>query len=66
MKITDLEKVCAHDKEACIALRHTMFLDPWKIQAMLEAVVKKAVDFEKKRNSGLARVWYYIASGVAL
>lgn len=56
MKIADLEKVCAHGKEVCIALRHTMFLGPWKIQVMLEDVVKKAVDFEKKRNSGLVRV----------
>jgi len=49
VKIADLEKACAHDKEACIALRLTMFLDPWKIQAILEDVVKKAVDSEKKR-----------------
>ena len=66
VEITDLEKICADDKEACTALRHTMFLDPRKIQATLEDAVKKAADFEKKRNSGLARVWYHIAGGLAL
>jgi len=66
VEITDLEKICADDREAWTALRHTMFLDPRKIQATLEDAVKKAADFEKKGNSGSARVWYHIAGGLAL
>lgn len=65
-KITDLERICGNDKEVCKALQHTMFYDPRKIKTTLKEAVKKAEDFEKKKETDRARMWYHVAGGLAL
>lgn len=66
IKETDLDRVCADDKDVCKALWHTMFLNPRKISSTLMDAEKKAISFEKKRNIEKARIWYHIAGGLAL
>jgi len=64
--MTELDKICGDDKEACQALWQTMFYDPRKIGATLDDAAKKAADFEKKGDKEQARKWYHIAGGLAL
>lgn len=64
--ITDLEKICGGDVKVYEALRHTMFLDPRKIETTMEDALEKAADFEKKGNEKMAIIWYHVAGGLAL
>lgn len=48
------------------ALSHLMFLDPKKITAPLEAVLKEAQDYEAQGNKLRAEVGYRIAGGISL
>lgn len=64
--ITDLEKFCADDKESYEALQNTMFLDPRKLNTLLPDAAKKAKEFEKKRDTLKAKIWYEIAGGLAI
>ncbi|MCW3981302.1 MAG: hypothetical protein NWF11_07495 [Candidatus Bathyarchaeota archaeon] len=66
VSVTDLENICGEDKEVCMALWHTMFLDPRKIGATLVEAAKKAAELEKKKDTKMARTWYHIAGGLAL
>jgi len=66
VEVTELERLCGEDKEIYKALANTMFLDPRKIKDSLEQFVKKAKEFEKKKDLLRARVNYEIAGGLAL
>ncbi len=64
--ITDLEKLCADDKESYEALHGIMFLDPRKIETPLANVVKTAEEFEKQGDILKAKISYEIAGGLAI
>jgi hypothetical protein len=64
--ITDLEKLCADDKESYEALRGIMFLDPRKIETPLTDVVKTAEESEKQGDTLKAKISYEIAGGLAI
>lgn len=65
-EVSDLEKICEGDREVYEALRGVMFLDPRKVEVSLKEAVKKAKDFEKKKDNLRARTWYEIAGGLAI
>lgn len=64
--ITDLEKLCADDKESYEALREVMLLDPRKVETSLADTVKMAGEFEKQGDTLKAKIWYEIAGGLAI
>ena len=63
---TDLEKICADDKESYEALRESMFLDPRKLDVSMKDSVEKAKSFEKQGKKVEARIWYEVAGGLAI
>ena len=63
---TDLEKICADDKESYEALRVSMFLDPRKLDVPMKDSVEKAKSFEKQGKRVEARIWYEVAGGLAI
>ncbi len=64
--LTELEQICGEDKETYMALYHTMFLDPRKIQYTIKDALENAKKYEKEKNLNRARIWYDIAGGIAL
>ncbi|MEM2916765.1 MAG: hypothetical protein QXN63_00195 [Candidatus Bathyarchaeia archaeon] len=64
--LTDLEKLCADDKEAYEALKHAMPLDPRKIKTTLQEATENAKKFEKEGNTVKARWWYMVAGELAI
>jgi len=64
--ITELEQLCGDDKETYEALRHTMFLDPRKVETSMKEAVEKAKKYEKEKDFVKARAWYEIAGGLAI
>jgi len=63
---TNLEKICADDKESYEALRESMFLDPRKLDVPMKDSVEKAKSFEKQGKKVEARIWYEVAGGLAI
>lgn len=63
---TDLEKICADDKESYEALRESMFLDPRKLDVSMKDSVEKAKSFEKQGKKVEARIWYEVAGGLGI
>ena len=63
---TDLEKICADDKESYEALRESMLLDPRKLDVPMKDSVEKAKSFEKQGKKVEARIWYEVAGGLAI
>jgi hypothetical protein len=64
--ISELEKICADDKDTYEALRHTMFLDPRKIGTSADEAAENARRLENEKNPERARIWYDIAGGLAI
>lgn len=64
--VTDLERICADDKEAYEALKHTMPLDPRKIKTTLQEAMENAKKFEKEGNNVKAKWWYMVAGELAI
>ncbi|MBS7636931.1 hypothetical protein KEJ37_06335 [Candidatus Bathyarchaeota archaeon] len=65
-RMTELEQLCADDKEAYEALVNVMFLDPRKIGVSMEEAAENAKKFEKEKDFTRARLWYHIAGGLAI
>jgi len=63
---TNLEKICADDKESYEALRESMFLDPRKLDVSMKDSIEKAKSFEKQGKPVEARIWYEVAGGLGI
>jgi hypothetical protein len=63
---TDLEKICADDKDSYEALRESMFLDPRKLDVSMKDSIEKAKSFEKQGKPVEARIWYEVAGGLGI
>jgi len=63
---SDLQEICADDKESYEVLREIMFLDPRKIDTSLTDAIKKAKEFEKQGDTVKTRRWYEIVLGLAI
>ena len=63
---TELEKICADDKESYEALRESMFLDPRKLDVSMKDSIEKAKSFEKQGKPVEARIWYEVAGGLGI
>ena len=63
---TDLETVCADDKEAFEVLYHTMLLDPRKLRVSMEEAVKRAQNYEKSGDVDEAKRWWETAGKLAI
>lgn len=66
VKKTNLEELCAGDKEVYDALFSVMFLDPRKIQVSMKQAVENAKRNEKEKYLVTARMWYEVAGGLAI
>jgi hypothetical protein len=66
VKKTELEEICAGDRETYEALKEVMLLDPRKIGISLEEAAKKAKEAEKAGNKLQARLWYELAGKLAI
>ncbi|NWF87486.1 hypothetical protein HXY32_06745 [Candidatus Bathyarchaeota archaeon] len=64
--VTELEKFLGDDEENLEALRHTMFLDPRKIDTSMKEAVENAEKFEKENDLVRAKAMYEIAGGLAI
>jgi hypothetical protein len=64
--LTELEQLCADDKETYEALLPVMFLDPRKIETTVKQAADNAKRFEKDGDSISARMWYEVAGGLSL
>jgi hypothetical protein len=65
-KPTELEKICANDKEVYEALKDTMFLDPRKIRISMREAEERAKEFEKSGDKLRAIIYYRMAGGLAI
>lgn len=63
---TDLEILCADDREAYEALYQTMPLDPRNIKESIEEAAEKAKNFKKSGDLIEARAWYETAGRLAI
>ena len=63
---TELEQILRDDKEVYEALKHTMFLDPRKIDIPIKEAVENAKKAEKTKDLVKARTYYEIAGGLAI
>jgi hypothetical protein len=63
---TELEQLCADDKETYEALLPVMFLDPRKIETTVKQAADNAKRFEKDKDFVSARMWYEVAGGLSL
>lgn len=63
---TDLEILCADDREAYEALYQTMPLDPRGIKESMEEATIRAEEFEKSGDLIEARIWYEAAGRLAI
>ncbi len=63
---TQLEQLCANDKETYEALVPVMFLDPRKIETTAQQASENAKRFEKDKDFVSARMWYEVAGGLSL
>jgi hypothetical protein len=64
--ISQLEQLCAGDKETYEALFHTMFLDPRKVGISMKEAADNAKKFEKEKDFVKARMWYEVAGSLAI
>jgi len=64
--LTQLEQLCADDKETYEALVPVMFLDPRKVETTVKQAAENAKRFEKDKDSVSARMWYEVAGGLSL
>jgi hypothetical protein len=64
--LTELEQLCANDKETYEALLPVMFLDPRKIETTVKQAADNAKRFEKEKDFIRARMWYEVAGGLSL
>jgi hypothetical protein len=64
--LTELEQLCADDKETYEALLPVMFLDPRKIETTVKQAADNAKRFEKDKDFTSARMWYQVAGGLSL
>lgn len=64
--MTDLEQICADDKEAYEALIDVMFLDPTKIGVTMKDAAEKAKKFLKDKDFIKAKWWFRVAGGLAI
>ena len=64
--LTELEQLCADDKETYEALLAVMFLDPRKIETTVKQAADNAKRFEKDKDFVSARMWYEVAGGLSL
>lgn len=64
--VTEFEKFLEDDEETLKALRHTMFLDPRKIDISMKEAVENAEKFEKENDPIRAKAMYEIAGGLAI
>jgi hypothetical protein len=64
--LTELEQLCADDKETYEALLPVMFLDPRKIETTVKQAADNAKRFEKDKDFVSARMWYEVAGGLSL
>ena len=63
---TQLEQLCADDKETYEALVPVMFLDPRKVETTVKQAAENAKRFEKDKDFVSARMWYEVAGGLSL
>lgn len=64
---SSLEELCGNDHELCYTLSRTLFLHPTRPQTKgLDSYVKKAKDYEKKKDFLRARIEYQVAGELAL
>jgi len=63
---TQLEQLCADDKETYESLVPVMFLDPRKIETTVKQAAENAKRFEKDKDFVSARMWYEVAGGLSL
>ena len=63
---TQLEQLCADDKETYEALAPVMFLDPRKVETTVKQAAENAKRFEKEKDFVSARMWYEVAGGLSL
>lgn len=63
---TNLEKICADDKDSYEALRESMFIDPRKLDVSMKDSIEKAKSFEKQGKPVEARIWYEVAGGLGI
>lgn len=64
--LTQLEQLCADDKETYEALVPVMFLDPRKVETTVKQAAENAKRFEKDKDFVSARMWYEVAGGLSL
>jgi len=64
--VSDLDRICADDKECYEALRGTMYLHPRKLGISSADAEKKAKVFEKQGDTLEAKVWYETAGRLAI
>lgn len=64
--LTQLEQLCADDKETYEALVPVMFLDPRKVETTVKQAAENAKRFEKDKDFVGARMWYEVAGGLSL
>jgi len=64
--LTELEKLCADDKETYDALFPVIHLDPRKIETTVKQASDNAKRFEKEKDIVRARMWYEVAGGLSL
>ena len=64
--LTELEKLCADDKETYDALFTVIFLDPRKIETPVKQASDNAKRFEKEKDMVSARMWYEVAGGLSI
>jgi hypothetical protein len=64
--LTELEQLCADDKETYEALLPVMFLDPRKIETTVKQAADNAKRLEKDNDFVRARMWYEVAGGLSL
>jgi hypothetical protein len=64
--MTDLEQLCADDKETYSALFSVMFLDPRKVGVSMKEAADTAKRKEKEKDLTGARMWYEVAGGLAI
>jgi len=61
-----LRELCGGDNDLYVAMSHLMFLDPKKIMASLESVLKEAQEHETQGDKIRAEVGYRVAGGISL
>jgi hypothetical protein len=64
--MTDLEELCADDKETYSALFSAMFLDPTKVGVSVKDAADTAKRKEKEKDLTGARMWYEVAGALAI